>query len=48
MSKEDSLSEIVEHGVLDESLGGSWAALGRFLAPNLRIEIIKESPKLQN
>ena len=31
MCGEDSLSEVVEHGVLDEGLGGSWAVLGRLL-----------------
>ena len=29
--KKDSLSEIVEHGVLDEGLGGAWAVLRRLL-----------------
>ena len=46
VSQEDSSSEIVDHGVLDEDPGGSWAVLGRFLAPSLKIEeIIKEVPQ---
>ena len=49
---QDSLSEIVEHGVLGEGLGGSWAVLGRLMGVAWlhakKEEIIKELPQAKN
>ena len=46
VSKDGSLSEMVEHGVPDAGLGGSWAVLGRVLTPSLNFEeIIKGLPQ---